>query len=454
MNESAVENLIRRAVEEICTCAESSIKHNLTFSDIVSDTKQTLNNVACGLLEWIFGAVEQSFDGSRDKHQIIVRNRNKERNLLTEFGSVRLRHTLYYDKQQERYFFATDELLQIEKYSRIENNMQAKLVADATLTSFGKASSLSDNAVSRQTVYNLVRKLKNIDAPAPKTSWNSQDIYIEADEDHIHLNDGNPAEMKLVYVHEGRDNTKERTILKNPHYFVSIDSDPDQIWNDVSDYILTNYRAYKANIHLSGDGAAWIKAGIRIMPHVQYHLDKFHLHKALINITSGRKALQTRIRRSIYNGEERDGGTLIQEICAGEPMLSRRNEIMRSAYYVQSNMQFIQKNNCCSAEGHVSHVLSARLSSRPMAWSRDGAERIAKLRAYMFNKGDFQQLMHVGKISKENDFEFQNQPHKKNKWITQQGTREESTPILAYSIPGIEKIGDIFAQTIRNLIKN
>lgn len=452
MNET-VENLIRQAVEEICTCAESSIKKNMTFSDIVSDTKQTLNNIACSLLEWIFGTVEQSFDNARDKHKIVVRNRNKERNLLTEFGSVRLRHTLYYDKKQERYFFAADELLQIEKYSRIENNLQAKLVSDATLTSFGKASSLSDNAVSRQTVYNLVKKLKNIDAPTPKTSWNAQDIYIEADEDHIHLNNGNPAEMKLVYVHEGRENTKERTILKNPRYFVSIDSDPDQIWNDVSDYILTNYRAYKANVHLSGDGAAWIKAGIRIMPHVQYHLDKFHLQKALINITRGKKSVQPRIRRSVYEGAEHEFNTIVQEICAGEQSKSSRKEIMESALYVNNNLQYISRDSRCSAEGHVSHVLSARMSSRPMAWSRDGAERIAKLRAYMYNNGDFKQLMQFGKYPKVNEFTILDKPQRQYKHVTQLGAEEEGSADLTYSIPGIGKTGDGFLQFLKHLIK-
>ena len=450
MNE-IVENLIRQAVEEICTCAANSINQNMTFSDIVSDTKRALNSVACSLLEWIFGAVEQSFDSARDKHQIVVRNRNKERNLLTEFGSVRLRHTLYYDKKQKRYFFAADELLQIEKYSRIENNLQAKLVSDATLTSFGKASALSDHAVSRQTVYNLVKKLKDIEAPAPKTSWNVPDIYIEADEDHIHLNDGNPAEMKLVYVHEGRENTKERTTLKNPRYFVSIDSDPDQIWNDVSDYILTNYRAYKANVHLSGDGASWIKAGIRIMPHVQYHLDKFHLHKALINITSGKKELQTRIRRRIYDCADREVKEIVQEICSGEQSRNRRKELMSSALYVQNNLQYIHKNNCCSAEGHVSHVLSARLSSRPMAWSRDGAERIAKLRAYMFNQGDFKQLMKVGKYPKVNEFYIPDKPLKRH--VAQRGTKDESAPCLTYSMPGIENVGERFSLVIKNLLR-
>ena len=41
----------------------------------------------------------------------------------------------------------------------------------------------------------------------------------------------------------------------------------------------------------------------------------------------------------------------------------------------------------CSAEGHVSHVLSERLSSRPMGWSQTGADRMSKLRCYERNHG-------------------------------------------------------------------
>ena len=35
-----------------------------------------------------------------------------------------------------------------------------------------------------------------------------------------------------------------------------------------------------------------------------------------------------------------------------------------------------------STEGHVSHVLSSRMSSRPMGWSRKGAAKMEQLRAY------------------------------------------------------------------------
>lgn len=41
-----------------------------------------------------------------------------------------------------------------------------------------------------------------------------------------------------------------------------------------------------------------------------------------------------------------------------------------------------------STEGHVSHVLSSRMSSRPMGWSIKGATKMAKLRAYELNGVD------------------------------------------------------------------
>ncbi|MGI6412106.1 MAG: UPF0236 family transposase-like protein [Syntrophomonadaceae bacterium] len=41
----------------------------------------------------------------------------------------------------------------------------------------------------------------------------------------------------------------------------------------------------------------------------------------------------------------------------------------------------------CSAEGHVSHILSARLSSRPLGWCKIGVDQMARLRAFEANGG-------------------------------------------------------------------
>ena len=58
-----------------------------------------------------------------------------------------------------------------------------------------------------------------------------------------------------------------------------------------------------------------------------------------------------------------------------------------------------------STESHVSHILSARMSSRPMGWSRKGAAKMAELRAYFFNGGNMLELVRYQKnvgIEKEN----------------------------------------------------
>ena len=41
-----------------------------------------------------------------------------------------------------------------------------------------------------------------------------------------------------------------------------------------------------------------------------------------------------------------------------------------------------------STEGHISHVLSARMSSRPMGWCRQGADSLSRLRIHWINGGD------------------------------------------------------------------
>lgn len=42
----------------------------------------------------------------------------------------------------------------------------------------------------------------------------------------------------------------------------------------------------------------------------------------------------------------------------------------------------------CSAEGHISHIYSDRLSSRPLGWSRDGIDQMARLRVFAANGGN------------------------------------------------------------------
>lgn len=45
----------------------------------------------------------------------------------------------------------------------------------------------------------------------------------------------------------------------------------------------------------------------------------------------------------------------------------------------------------------MSHVLSSRMSSRPMGWSIKGMSKMAELRAYYYNGGDMLELVRYQK---------------------------------------------------------
>lgn len=47
----------------------------------------------------------------------------------------------------------------------------------------------------------------------------------------------------------------------------------------------------------------------------------------------------------------------------------------------------------CCAEGQFSHILSKRMSSRPMGWSKHGCNQITKLRVYINNGGKILDLL-------------------------------------------------------------
>lgn len=388
-----IQSLIDCAVKEIISLIAKDLKE-LSFSDIVRITQKTVNNLGVSLIEQIVKIIDDNYNKQRDKHAVILRH-TKTRKMVSGIGEINLTRRLYFNKTSGKYFFAVDELLNMEKYSRVDSELKKKLISDATLTSYGKASKLSNDCVSRQTVHNIVRRLPNAQLEAQAKGFKQVGkIYIEADEDHIHLNNGKNAEVKLVYVHEGRQRVcKGRTELKNVKYFVSI-SGGTEIWDAVADYLYFQYDVHGANIVISGDGAAWIKYGLTIIPRATYNCDKFHVYKSITDASAGNASFRKQVIENIKNDNRDKVLKLYSQRWLSEQKVQQRKRIADSISYIENNFETIDLTSeySCSAEGHVSHVLSERLSSRPMAWSKSGAEKIAKLRAFYFNGGKFSDL--------------------------------------------------------------
>ena len=76
---------------------------------------------------------------------------------------------------------------------------------------------------------------------------------------------------------------------------------------------------------------------------------------------------------------------------------SAKNYILGNWTGIMESVKTKDKSLQCSAEGHVSHIYSDRMSSRPLGWSRTGADKMARLRIYRQNKRDILELVRYQK---------------------------------------------------------
>ncbi|MGN0764873.1 MAG: ISLre2 family transposase [Christensenellales bacterium] len=429
-----LEKLVNECVKGIIAAMSDSVAKG-SFTQAVSATKKLTDNLGVQVLELLCRQADETYERSRNRKQITIKDKSKTRRLLTELGEVKITRICYFDKKRNCRFFAVDEMLGLERRSRIETGLKSKIIEQATLSSYGAATKAY--GVSRQTAHNLAQSLRNIELKKddviaePK---NVANVYIEADEDHIHLQNGRSAEVKLVYVHEGAQSVcKGRNQLQNVKYFATMDEDPDEIWNNVAQYVYKTYSLSNATVHVSGDGAPWIRYALNVLPRARYHIDKFHVQKSATNIAKGDKKMRAAIMRAVNFGNVDS----LQQLCVAQARrytsLTERRTISENFYYLRNNIANYSKSSRCSAEGHVSHVLSERMSSRPMGWSRKGADRMAKLRAFYFNGGNFLDLFtsHDGDKRIEQTSDEKQRRRYKNHVVKKYRRIYESYPIPA-----------------------
>lgn len=223
-------------------------------------------------------------------------------------------------------------------------------------------------------------------------------LYIDADEDHISLQfrekkgdlvksenhrKNNNAIAKLVYIYEGIEKEaplSKRHKLVNPYYFSRVcDGEANQkFWDEIFEYVDNHYELNEVKkIYLNADGGAWIKSGKNRIAGITYVLDEFHLEKAITKLTSHMEDSIEDAKREIYTAIRNKTKDDFKEIVSRlEGCLKDESGFKR----IKENSDYILENwtaaglrlkhkegvKGCSAEGHVSHILSSRMSSRPM----------------------------------------------------------------------------------------
>ncbi len=96
--------------------------------------------------------------------------------------------------------------------------------------------------------------------------------------------------------------------------------------------------------------------------------------------------------KHINAGDKKTVGELFKAIINITEPVTKKRSVQEVRRYILGNWEGIRNQYKadyagCSAEGHVSHILSARLSSRPLGWCKTGVDQMSRLRVFIANGG-------------------------------------------------------------------
>jgi hypothetical protein len=434
-------------------------------------------NLATSLTAELYEKLDEELRESiTRKEKFIIEHRNQPKEILGISGTVRFTRTGYKNKKSGEYVYLLDRILGFTAHQRITLGAASRILEETVLTSYqkgGRAASPYD-AASKQAVKRLVHgTIIDFPMPEPKEKKKFDTLYIVADEDHVAAqfiskkgdlakdvrgNTINTLMPKLICVYEGIVNESGEK-SKNPrhrlvgkHYFSGIyrgQAENLRFWEEVRDYIYLIYDAsYLKRIYIMGDGAAWIKAGTEVLENSRFVLDKYHMMKYLnvsvSHLLDSSDEVKSEIWECIYGAHRKRLKAIYAKILSVTESESKYKEVEGALKYFLNNWGGIKilksesgRLKCC-AEGQVSHVLSSRMSSRPMGWSELGCNQMSKLRAYRYNGGKIIDLLRYQK-NKQKDAKRKREDAELIKGLRQMKSGWDYEESMNHTIPGLSQ---------------
>ena len=358
-----------------------------------------------------------------------VISRRDETSLITSLGTVKYYKTLFKNKETNVCEYLLDRIMGLESHVRMTEDAEAKMLEEAVDSSYRKGGmhvSVADS-VSKQTVKNKIHELKFPVLPEKVEKQKEVEyLYIDADEDHVSLQyleqkgdirkpRSNTSMPKLAYVYEGLEPVapkSQRMKLIEPKYFGGVydgSHGVEQFWKEVDSYIQSTYDITKIKkIYINGDGASWIKSGLKWVGNSTFVLDKFHMQKYIVAATShlgdSSRDARSELYGAIYKKSRKTAKETFEKILYVTEGDNQQKKVETSRTYILGHWDGIMngiRNNenhfGCSAEGHVSHIYADRMSSRPLGWSKKGVNQMSKLRVFKANKGNMLELVRMQK---------------------------------------------------------
>ena len=415
--------LLNGLVEGIFAAEEEFLKEPGKFSEFETKVHRLFDKGALGFIEGTLTEMDQLICESAYRKLHYDIQRHDKRTLITTVGDAVFEQTLFRSREDGTYRYLLNEMLGLDPHERFSEAAEAEMIGEAVRTSYREAAKAlpSGSKISKTTVMNKIHGITEI-LPEEKAEEKKQCriLYIDADEDHIAEQHGKGSReangsfiSRLAYVYEGKKEAcAGRKELTGTHYIGGLYGGSEgvrRIWEDTWEYIRKNYdTAVLEKIYVSGDGAAWIKACEEYLPLSEFVLDKFHLMKYINRAAGQMLDEKDECRNELYrliignHKKEFERYTELMAASAGNdgPVLELKTYVLNNWKAVQTAYHD-RETAGCSAEGHVGHVFSDRMSSRPMGWSQRGADSMSRLRCFVRNSGEEKIIELVSYIRKQ-----------------------------------------------------
>ena len=328
-----MENILHDFNEKVINLMTNFLKNSMEvggLSEFTSNLEDDLMQLGYNLTKFSLEYAEDIIFKIKERKEQFESLEKDERNVISIFGEIDFKRRYYLDKQTGERVYLLDEYFKIAPKERLLENVETRLIEEAIETNYEKAgkNATYKTEISKQTVMNKISDLNiNIDELKVLNKKIVDNIYIIADEDHVHLQKGGIEEPRLIVVYDSIIKDGKRTNLE------------------------------------------WIPNSINV-------LDKFHLMKAINGIVGKENKenkleiseYKRRIYRSFYELDFKKTKEVVYEIIAEEMEENTRKRKEKLLNYILNNKEGIsnlyryQKElHGCSAEGHISHLLFSKI---------------------------------------------------------------------------------------------
>ena len=380
----------------------------------------------------ILEKMDADFRNSATRMSYLYVNKMTSRTVLTPLGYITYNRTIYrYKDDKTKYCCHVDEKLGLDKYERISKEVLAIIVkeyADSnSMIKTGKhvaniINGYGSNPLSRQTVYNSIKKVGVLESKHKMQEATPDTIYIMADEKYVasqnkigSVDKSNPKTMvKAAIIFEGsaaltgkKGLPLNRNILINP-YVVSSTCNASKFESNLLDAIYQRYDISKIKqIHILGDGAHWIKNLTRTIKldgaTTTFSLDRFHYKQALNKLTKDKDILSI-LSNYVVTGDIKSFKEIVSSLLEGKE-ISKVQE--NSIKYITNNCKYIYNaynvvDEGCPMEQAISHIFAAVFTSVPKAYYKHNLEVYVQNRAHFYNKEDIVSMV-LNKFNKDDD---------------------------------------------------